>query len=83
MSDQPNRAVGAVISFRTLQEDDPDWPFARIVGEIKDDLDGRLYKYSHLTFKAWYEARPLVGKRVRFLKFWGSQGNVAEEVELV
>ncbi|MDZ5434578.1 hypothetical protein T3H00_18135 [Pseudomonas fluorescens] len=84
MSDQPNRAAGVVTSFETVDpSDDPDWPLTRIKGLIKDDLDGRIYIYNHKTFEGWYDARPLVGKRVRFLRYYsGQHGHVAEEVEL-
>lgn len=77
-----NAAKGVIVSFETVPAGQEDWPLARIKGTIIDDVDGAAYKYNERSFEGWFDGKPLLGKRVHFLKYRGSQGNVAEDVEL-
>lgn len=83
MDSKSNQSTGVIISAELSdQYGSWDWPLSYIKGEIEDDEGGRKFKFNHKSFKGWFEATPLVGKRVRFLRFAGWNGLVAEEVEL-
>jgi hypothetical protein len=80
MNIHSNTTAGVVVSIKV---ETPDWPVSPITGTIKDDRDGRIYKFNERTFKGWFEGMPLVNKRVRFFPSHGPDvGYMAIDVEL-
>ncbi|WP_433736609.1 hypothetical protein [Pseudomonas putida] len=83
MGSESNQTTGVIVSAKLYDDTDSwDWPLSRIIGEVNDDQGFGIFKFTHRSFEGWFEARPLVGKRVRFLRYKGQQGQTAEEVEL-
>ena len=85
MDSEPGRTAGVIISAELVKDYDSwDIPASSIRGEIKDDVGDpdKTFMFTNRTFRGWFEAKPLVGKRVRFTRVKGQLGYMAEHVEL-
>ncbi|MFK9084030.1 hypothetical protein [Pseudomonas neuropathica] len=79
MKNNSNRTAGVIVTFDPGAPGYPD----RSTCTVRDDnLDNNIYLVLIRKYMWLLDHQPLVGKRIRFSRSWGSQGLLAEEIEL-